>query len=542
MFERSQVAVLLERVKAPAMRILVLTGPRQCGKTTAVGQFIDKCGLPSFFFSADNVKTVDNDWIVEQWESVRNRMDAEERTEAVLVIDEVQKIRNWSEAVKGEWDYDRRTGRKLRVILLGSSRLLLQKGLEESLAGRFEKIDMTFWSFDEMHEAFGMTRDEYIYFGGFPGLHDAVSDEERWRQLMETSIVLPFLQRDLAEIDAIRNPSLMANVFSLGSAMSGREVSVNKLQSELNNGSNPTVTNYLDILDRTMLLKPIYKYRPSVLDRYKSVPKMQVYNNGFLSLGNNVRFSDVRSDHTRWGQWVESAVGAHLLNMAAVYGYEVFYWRETRMYKNRQGKAQKGIFEVDFVLKKGNSVVAIEVKSGRTDSLSGLSEFRKEFPEGGVVRLTSALVVGNQGLTFEEFCRMNLGKLFLDKKTETPENRTVVSLSRLDKGQKEQLALIGRVEGAVWIDGEEYLIQKMPDGSVARMRSAEAYEHLCREVPEVLATLGIAQPAILKDLAAGRTLPVGKERIYFDIASRSVKEGETYAEALLSRAGKTATT
>lgn len=542
MFERSQVAVLLDRVKAPAMRILVLTGPRQCGKTTAVGQFIDKCGLPCFFFSADNVKTVNNDWIVEQWESVRNRMDAEERTEAVLVIDEVQKIRNWSEAVKGEWDYDRRTGRKLRVILLGSSRLLLQKGLEESLAGRFEKIDMTFWSFDEMHEAFGMTRDEYIYFGGFPGLHDAVSDEERWRQLMETSIVLPFLQRDLAEIDAIRNPSLMANVFSLGSAMSGREVSVNKLQSELNNGSNPTVTNYLDILDKTMLLKPIYKYRPSVLDKYKSVPKMQVYNNGFLSLGNNVRFSDVRKDPARWGQWVESAVGAHLLNMAAVYGYEVFYWRETRMYKNRQGKAQKGIFEVDFVLKKGNSVVAIEVKSGRTDSLSGLSEFRKEFSEGGVEQLTSALVVGNQGLTFEEFCRMNLGKLFLDKKTVPPESRTSVSLSRLDKGQKEQLELIGRVEGVVWMDGEEYLIQKMPDGSVGRMRSAEAYELLCRTVPEVLATLGIAQPAILKELAAGRTLSVGKERLYFDIASRSVKEGETYVEALLSRIGKTALT
>lgn len=532
MYERSQLKLMLERIKEPKKTIMVISGPRQCGKTTAVGQMIDQCGIPAYSFSADNVSTEGNAWIIERWESARNRMDAEGLEEAILVMDEVQKIRNWSEAVKSEWDYDMETGRNLKVVLLGSSRLLLQKGLEESLAGRFEKIDMTFWTYDEMHEAFGMSRDQYIYFGGFPGMYAYISDESRWRAFMESSIVSPFLQKDLTELEEIRNPSLLSKVFSVGSALSGKEISVNRLHDALNSGSNPTISSYLSLLDKTMILKPLFKYRTSAAEKKNSSPKMQVYHNGFLTVCNNTTFTDVRSNNTLWGQWVESAVGAFLLNKSLVHGFDIMYWRETKNYKDKHGKSRNGTFEVDFVLKKGFSVVAIEVKSNRADSLSGIEEFRKNFSENSINRLTCCLVVGSQGLTFEDFCRLDFNRLFMDT-TLSEKNDATLPLSRLDKGQKHQLELIGRVDGTVWLDGDEFLVQKDSKDGYLKKKSRDVYDYLMKNPPLPFSELGISVPAVLMDLAKGHTISMDGQSFYFDIESNSVKQGKTYAEALV---------
>lgn len=538
MYERKQLGLMLKRISEPRKTIMVISGPRQCGKTTAVGQMLKKCGIPFYSFSADNVNSQGNSWIVDCWDTARNGMDAKGEKEAILVIDEVQKINNWSEAVKAEWDYDKSQGRNLKVVLLGSSRLLLKKGLEDSLLGRFEKIDMTFWTFDEMHEAFGMTRDEYIYFGGFPGLYSYLKDETRWRDFMSNSIVAPFLQRDLMEIEEIRNPSLMSRVFSVGSALSSKEVSINSLQAGLSGGSNPTIKSYLELLDKTMMLKPLFKYRSSVVEKNNSAPKLQVYNNAFLTVSNNVNLEMVRSNNTLWGQWVESAVGAYLLNQSNVFGYEVMYWREKKNYKDRNGRTQQGQFEVDFVLKKGFSVVAIEVKSNRNDSLSGIEEFKKVFTSEGNDKLTSCLVVGNQGLTFEDFCRIDLGQLFVDKSLVLHEEIDTFPLSRLDKGQKNQLELLGRVNGTVWVDGDSYLIQKDENGNILKMKSREAFEQLQKNTPSFLSELGVSRIDVLKDLANGHTLTIGSERLYFDIKSKTLLSGMSYEEALVAEMRK----
>ena len=87
----------------------------------------------------------------------------------VLVIDEIQKIGNWSEAVKKEWDDDTFYARNIKVLLLGSSRVTLERGLSESLAGRFEEIRMCHWSYTEMKECFGLSLDKYLFYGGYPG-------------------------------------------------------------------------------------------------------------------------------------------------------------------------------------------------------------------------------------------------------------------------------------------------------------------------------------------------------------------------------------
>ena len=208
LYERRHLAILKSRMSEPRRRIQIIMGPRQVGKSTLVGQYVDSIDIPYDFFAADGVNREDNTWIPARWQEARMKMDLHRESERILIIDEVQKISSWSEQVKKEWDTDTREKRNLKVILLGSSRVLLQKGLEESLEGRFESIKMGYWDWDEMHNAFGFTMQQYIYFGGFPGLAPDIKEEDRWRNLMEDTIISPILTRDILEIDEIRNPAV----------------------------------------------------------------------------------------------------------------------------------------------------------------------------------------------------------------------------------------------------------------------------------------------------------------------------------------------
>ena len=284
----------------------------------------------------------------------------------------------------------------MKVILLGSSRALLEKGLNESLEGRFETIKMGFWEWQEMHDAFGFNMQQYIYFGGFPGLAPDIRDEDRWRNLMEDTIITPILTRDILEIEEIRNPALLRQVFELACMESARELSLTKMQGTMNSGTVPTIKTYLNILDQTMSLKPIQKYSPSPIKEKNSVPKMQVYNSAFRNRYGLYSFKEAMTDSAEWGRQVESAVGAHLANRSILDGFDLLYWRNDRKK------------ECDYVLKKGQALVAIEVKSSTADDTEGFQEFSKLYAE----RITSALIVGPEGLPLDDFFRIDLKSLF----------------------------------------------------------------------------------------------------------------------------------
>lgn len=380
----------------PRRRMQIVMGPRQVGKSTLVGQFTEGISVPFDFFAADGVNRFDSSWIPNKWQQVRMRMDIHSEQEHILIIDEVQKIRGWSEQVKKEWDEDSRSHRNLKVILLGSSRLLLQKGLEESLEGRFETIKMGYWDWQEMHEAFGFSMDEYVYFGGFPGLAPDIQDEDRWRNLMEDSIISPILTRDILEIEEIRNPALLRQVFELACIESAKELSLTKMQGTMNSGTVPTIKNYLDILNKSMIVQPLQNYSPSRVKEKQSVPKMQVFNNAFRNRFGTFSFDEARVDPTEWGRLVESAVGAHLANRAMTDDYELFYWRNER----RQ--------ECDYVLRKGQALVAIEVKSGSVDKTVGFEKFKEQFAD----KVTAAFIVGPHALPLDDFFIMDLKSLF----------------------------------------------------------------------------------------------------------------------------------
>lgn len=393
MFERAQIKELRQRIFEPRNRIQVISGPRQVGKSTMVKQALQDITVPYMYVSADNVDHSDTAWIGEMWATARARMKATKSSDYLLVIDEVHKVDNWSEAVKKEWDDDTFNDVNLKVVVLGSSRLLLKNGLTESLAGRYELIRMPHWSYSEMHEAFGMSTDQYIYFGGYPGGAMFINDERRWSKYIKDSIVAPAIEKDVLQTKTVYKPALMKQLFELGCAYSGEELSLNKMVGQLQDAGNvTTLAGYLTTLDESRLLCGLQKYASDNARKYNSVPKLMVYNTALFSVQSGLIFNMAFTTPKLWGRWVESAVGAHLLNQADEYDYKLYYWRERED-------------EVDFIIDYNRQCIAIEVKSGRRTRNEGLGIFRDRF------RPVRSFVVGSGGVPLEEFLTWDIGNL-----------------------------------------------------------------------------------------------------------------------------------
>ncbi len=395
MFVRSEYQEVKKRLEEQRMFIQVIAGPRQVGKSTLVEQVLGSITLPYSSYSADNELNVTQAWISNVWDAARNEMTVRHETEHILVIDEVQKIDNWSEVVKKEWDRDTREKRNLKVLLLGSSRLLLKKGLTESLAGRFELIRMGHWTFSEMREAFDWTLDQYIYFGGYPGTAPLISNEIRWKKYVKDSLIESALANDVLGTTTVYKPALLKRLFELGCSYSGELLSLTKMMGQLQDKGNvTTLANYIQVLDECHLLAGLQKYSGDTARRYASVPKYQVYNNALMNVYSTANFEEQRLDLEKWGRLVESAVGSHLLNYADKLDYKVYYWRE----KNN---------EVDFIIERNRKVWAIEVKSGKRGMNKGLGLFREAFNP------YRAFVVGTDGISVEEFLSANLDDFFV---------------------------------------------------------------------------------------------------------------------------------
>lgn len=393
MFKRVQFEELASRLSKLRNKIQVISGSRQVGKSTMVKQVLQETDIPYMLVSADNVDHTNTAWIGESWATARARMKVAQAKEYLLVIDEVHKIDNWSEAVKKEWDEDTFNDLNMKVVILGSSRLLLKDGLTESLAGRYELIRMPHWSYSEMHEAFDLDIDQYIYYGGYPGGAMYIDDERRWRRYIKDSIVAPAIEKDVLRTKVIYKPALMKQLFELGCAYSGEELSLNKMLGQLQDAGNvTTLASYLTTLDESRLLCRLNKYASDNARKYNSVPKLMVYNTALFSVQSGMSFSKAYTTPKSWGRWVESAVGAHLLNQADEYDYKLYYWRERED-------------EVDFIIEYDKKCIAIEVKSGRRTTNNGLALFRERFHP------VHSFVVGSGGIPIDEFLTWDIGRL-----------------------------------------------------------------------------------------------------------------------------------
>ncbi len=394
MYKRAEFQIIKSRLEENRKFIQVVMGPRQVGKSTVVKQVLGEIDTPYLFYSADNVPATNTSWVSDCWEAVRSLMRVNAHAEMILVVDEIQKIQNWSEIVKKEWDDDSFHDRNIKVLLLGSSRVLLEKGLSESLGGRFEEIRMTHWSYPEMRDCFGISLDEYIYYGGYPGAAELIRNPDRWEQYIQSAIIDATINKDILMNTPVGKPALLKQTFELGAAYSGELLSLTKMLGSLQDAGNTvTLAGYLNLLDESGLLSGIQKYSIDTARRRASIPKFQVYNNALKMVFNPHTFEQAIMDRKEWGRIYESCIGSYLVSQAFVHRFEVFYWRE----RNE---------EVDFIIRKKGTVIAIEVKSNAEKTTAGLGKFKENFHP------LSAFIVGEGGISTEDFLSMNIAELF----------------------------------------------------------------------------------------------------------------------------------
>ncbi len=377
---------LLRRLKEKRRFLQVLAGPRQVGKTTLVRHVMAASPMPAHYASADEpTLRGDRTWLEQQWDIARLKA-GEGKSGALLVLDEIQKITGWPNVVKLLWDADTRSGVALKVVLLGSAPLLIQSGLTESLAGRFEVIAVPHWSFTEMREAFGWNLEHYLFYGAYPGAAELIDTPERWRRYILDSLIETTISRDILSLSRVDKPALLRRLFLLGCAYSGQILSYQKMLGQLTDAGNTvTLAHYLELLQGAGMLAGLAKYSHGQVRQRGSSPKLQVLNTALMSAEDHRSLAEARNDGDYWGRLVESAIGAHLFNSSFGTNISVTYWRERNQ-------------EVDFVLQQGKTVVAIEVKSGgRRESFPGMKAFALQF------KPKRQLLVGGQCIALEEF-------------------------------------------------------------------------------------------------------------------------------------------
>ncbi len=394
MFERKQIIILESRILGKKNLIQVLTGPRQSGKTTLATQLTKRIKIPYLFVSADSIPTSNAVWISQQWETARLQLRHSKAKAYLLIIDEIQKLTHWSEFVKKEWDKDRRNNINIRVLLLGSSTLLIDKGLTESLTGRFEMIKIPHWCYREMNEAFGFTPEEYVFFGGYPGAAELIGDEMRWKDYIRQSIIETTISKDILQLTTIQKPALLKNLFEIACFYNGEILSYNKLLGQLTDaGNTTTLAHYQNLLNQVWFISGLQKYSGSRIQTRSSTPKWMAYNTALSSVYEETNFNDIQNDLVRWGRKIEQSIGAHLLNHSRVENKQLYYWRE-------------GNKEVDFVFKSGKKLVAIEVKIGKARIHTGLLSFDKKYKN------SKTLLISDDTFKWQEFLELDPNELF----------------------------------------------------------------------------------------------------------------------------------
>jgi predicted AAA+ superfamily ATPase len=413
-YTRSEEAKLKKRLSEPVRFINILAGPRQVGKTTIIRDLIPPASPYGYYISVDeeaevSISSINNtsstisppqkkdaDWLRHYWREARDRAvkwaeiclrnnTSTQNQPYIFAIDEIQKIDQWSEIVKGLWDEDRANDHNMHVVLLGSAPLLIQKGLSESLAGRYELMTISHWCFSEMQEAFDFSLEEFIYFGGYPGSATLIHEESRWRSYVRESLIQPNIEKDIVQMVRIKNPALLKQLFELGCHYSGQELSLTKMIAQLNEAKHTvTLADYLQLLTQAKLLAGLHKYAAKEVRKRNSAPKLIVFNTALMSAIQDYTFAEAQADRSYWGRLVESSIGAHLLNTCDN-DTSVHYWRD-------------GSDEVDFILTRGRKVTAIEVKSSANPGRArGLELFTQRNPPARTI------LVGKGGVSLSEF-------------------------------------------------------------------------------------------------------------------------------------------
>lgn len=349
-------------LEPPSGRVQVLLGPRQVGKTTLLLGLMDQ--IPNAIYRAvDSPEAAMVGWWEATW---RDALERARHETAVVVLDEIQYLDGWERIVKAKVDELRRKQARIHLAVSGSSSLLVSRGLKETMAGRFEKLQLNHWSAADMMDAFQLEPEKavehLVRHGSYPGAFPLVNDLFRWRSYMRDSIVEPAIGRDILMLEPVRRPALLRQLFFLCLEYPARIMALHKLAGQIQDkGALETLAHYLQVLEQAFLIAGLPKYSTRPIRQRASPPKLVVLNNGLLSAVRDVEPAD-----RGWGGRVENACLAHAINC----GQQVSYWREEPL-------------EVDAVLTGSWGKWAVEIKTGdfAMRDLGGLLEFCRRHPE-----------------------------------------------------------------------------------------------------------------------------------------------------------------
>lgn len=400
--QRTALASFSRRLSESVSFIQVLWGPRQVGKTTlalqASQQFVADTAGAAHYASSDGAPAPGSAWLLAQWDIARLKTKAVSaqprgsgQARGLLVLDEIQRVRDWPRHVKALWDADRAEDLPMHVVLLGSSPAAIQQGISESLAGRFEQTWLGHWSLAEVQAAFGVSVDEYVYYGGYPGAYALKNQPMRWRAYVRDALLETAISRDVLQIARVDKPALMRQLAHLATHYSGQLLSYTKMLGSLQDaGNTTTLAHYLHLLEAAGLVAGLQKFAGDTARQRGSIPKLLVLNTALVSASLDYSFAQARQNPEHWGRLVETCVGAHLWNLTRErhYAVQLSYWRERSS-------------EVDFCVQSGQTLIAIEVKSGKKrERPAGLGAFKEHFSSH------RSLIVGSGGLGLEDFLKM----------------------------------------------------------------------------------------------------------------------------------------
>ncbi len=393
MFKRPITNVIIARLSEKRKFIQIILGPRQVGKSTAIRQATKELLYPTVYVLADLPLPPNHEFIAQHWNEARKQARGGQRV--ILVLDEIQKIEGWSNIVKKFWDEDTHEGRNIQVVLLGSSALMIQKKLPESLAGRFEIIRFTHWSYMECHEAFGCSLENYLFYGGYPGGYELMNEERRWKRFVTDSLVETAITRDIMFLADVQKPVLLRKLLYLGCEFGGQVLSYGKILGDLHDaGSKLTLMNYQKYLEAAFLMGGLQAWKGKGILRQKSPPKWLPLNTALMTALSSKSKKEMMTDKKVYGRLVEVAIGAYLYNQALVNGYEIYYWRE-------------GDAEIDFVVRYGEKLLGIEVKTGFEYGGKAFNLFKDRYPKA------QTLLVGEYGVHVEKFLKTPVEDFFI---------------------------------------------------------------------------------------------------------------------------------
>ncbi|MTI15329.1 ATP-binding protein [Sansalvadorimonas verongulae] len=390
---------------------IIITGPRQSGKTTLVKELLKKCGGGSYHTLDDEnilaLAEADPVGFLRQQQSQQTHPEAP----APIIIDEIQRAPSLIRTIKLLIDERRRPG---AFILTGSADLMTLPTLADSLAGRAEFI--TLYPFSHPERAYqGQSStppdiisqllapdyspqagaplslrqlQDIILQGGYP---EAVTRSGTRRSRWHKSYADAVIRRDIKELFQLQKLDEMGQLFKALAAISSEALSYAALGRAAQMDTK-SVQKYVAALENLYLIKRIPGWHRNELKRTVKQPKVHFIDTGLLCTTRGITTTHLHKNPNLMGPLMETWVGSELLKAMAVSEQEsnLFYYRD----QNRR--------EVDFILEgQDGQATGIEVKAGMTIKKSMFSTLEMLL-EAGVIQRGVVVYNGDQILPFSD--------------------------------------------------------------------------------------------------------------------------------------------